>query len=278
MGRSAMTLMADFSELGNATGIISGMAKTMQTKAYATSVLKMAHGVLSRDFDLYVDGLFAMTPKAFHHVYEWGAIPGDSAKKLTRLWRHTLIGNGANRNASWVWLAAKKAVPSPEQRAKIEHDPMSQLSEEEVAKFGRQRYFFQWKAPVMELNTPVNIEPKNGGMIAFPTWNPKRPIVFSKGLHVVNPGGEETTGSFTAAWTMWWQSEAPRRFDEAIEPVIQSDLAGTTKGMRMAKRSTSKTIGINAIVDYEKSFEMGERWAEADLRRKSTAYRRKEAK
>ena len=267
-------LMVDFSEVGAAMGVISGMAATMKTDRYASDVLDMAHNALSRDFDRHMDLLFLNAPKSFHHVYEWGALSAGGGK-MTRLWKHTIIGRGASKNASWEWVASKKAIPTPAQRASDQNDPMSQLSEEQLSRFSNRRHWFHWKAPVMEYDVGVTIEPKNSEMIAFPVWDSENPLRFSRGLRNLSPGGDETTGKFTAAWTAWWQQEAPQRFQEIVAPVVENDLVDVANSMRQAKRSRTKTVTLNAMASYEQAFGIGEDWAQQALRTRSTGYKRR---
>lgn len=278
MARSRQFLSADFREAGNAIGVISGVAKTMRTNKYMSDVIVYAHERMAAEFDYHMDALYAAAPDMFHHVYDWNSLGGRQGG-MNRLWRHDLIGTGASRNASWSWIASKKPVPTPTERANNPNDPMSSLPPEQIAKFSNRTYFFYWKAPVMEFGRPVSIEPKYGKVIAFPTWDPESPIVFSKGLRVIDPGGDKTTGAFTAAWTSWWSMEAPRIFEEVIAPVVENDITVVSEaGIRSGQRMRNKTVQISAFAGYEDAMQVGEDWAERALYKKSTAYRRRRNK
>jgi hypothetical protein len=272
MARAREFLQVDISGLGASMGMVSGMGATIKTNRYADDVLKMTHAVLTEEFDLTMDVWARAAPDYFHHVYEWGTL----GLPVGRLWKHDLVGHGASRSASWNWVASKRPVPSPQERADNPNDPMSQLDDEELSKFSGRRYFFYWKAPVMEYNTPVNIEPKNGKMIAFPVWDIEKPIRFSKGLRVMDPGGQNTTGAFTAAWVGWWNTEAQKRFSEIVQPVLEKDLDNVAQDtVRRGSRIRKKSVGLAVLKDYEQAFTLGEEWASLALKKKSSAYKRR---
>lgn len=274
MANNKQFVMADFSEAGAALGAVSGMAKVVRTDRYLADVVKMVHSGLSKDFDLYMDGLYALAPRRFHHVYEWGSHGGPGG----RLWKHTLMGGGANRNASWEWVASKKAIPSPQQRANNPDDPMSQLSQDEVAEFSKQRYYFYWKAPVMETGYPVYITPSYTKSIAFPIWDKGdgQTIAFSKGTTIENPGGDEVQGAFTTAWTQWWAEEAPRRFEERIAPVVENDLSRDfDETVRRTSRRRKGSVGISAMTDFNRAFKISEEWMMDQSYSRSRGYQRR---
>jgi hypothetical protein len=272
--RSGVEIRADFSEMAFTMGLVSGMAKTVRTNRYQSDVIEYVHGDLSRSFDEHLDQLRDLAPQRFHHVYEWNTRGGKDLGR-DRLWEHKLMGSGGTRNATWAWLASTKPIPSPAERAKNPNDPMSKVPAEEVAKLSQRNYFFYWKAPVMEYNTPVNIEPVNGKMIFIPTGDPSQPFVFSAGARVMNPGGQETTGAFTTAWTEWWGQAAPKVFDSTLQETLEMDTANSVReGVRVGQRQRSNAIGLNATTDFQAAFESGEAWATKNLFKKSGAYKR----
>lgn len=282
MTQKRQFIQADFSEAGAAMGAISGFAKAVKTDAYLGDVIRFAHGELSRDFDTFMDTLFEGNHKMYHHVYEWNSdIGGDGDGGFFRLWRHRLIGGGANRSASWEWVASKKPIPTLEERSMNEDDPASQLDDETIDKFSKRRYLFYWKAPVMELGLPVNIYPKFGEFLAFPVWSldGEGAVAFSKGLRSFEAGGEATTGAFTMAWTGWWASEAPQRFDEVVGQVVERDLKRDTEsGIRTGTRRRAGKVGLNAMTNYEQAFNRAQDWTEATIIRTSNSYRAREAR
>jgi hypothetical protein len=280
MTRQRQFIQADFSEAGAAAGAISGFAKAVKTDAYLSDVIKYAHGELSRDFDLFMDGLFEGNHKMYHHVYEWNSdVGGDGDGGFFRLWRHTLIGGGAQRSASWEWVASKKPIPTLQERRLNEDDPASQLDDEQIDKFAKRRYLFYWKAPVMELGLPVNIEPKYGEFLAFPIWSldGEDNIAFSRGLRSFEAGGEETTGAFTAAWAGWWATEAPQRFDEVVGKLLERDLKRDTEsGIRTGTRARKGKVSLKAMTDYDVAFNRAQDWTEATIIRTSNTYKARE--
>lgn len=261
MARAGINLQADFGELAVATGAVRGMAKKVRSDMFAADLVKYTHSVMADRFDMFLDGLGGGTDKSLHHVYEWNTPPGAPGAKL---WTHKLIGHGGNRNATWDWRASKKPIPSIDDRAADTSDPMSLVPEDKLQHLSRERHWFHWKAPVMELGNPVLILPKNGRRIVYPTGDPSRPLAFSRGHTVQEPGGRATTGSFTAKWVGWWSTEAPRVFEEVIAPEAESEIA---RSVRRAARPSSKTIGISSMVNYAKLMENGEDWAEYNIDR-----------
>lgn len=272
--RAGVEIAADFDELAYTMGIISGMAKTVKTKRYLSDVVEYVHSELSQDFDQFMDAQRSVAPERFHHVYDWGAEDGrDLAEK--RLWGHKLIGQGGQRNATWVWKASRTPVPSPLERASNPDDPISLVPREELEKLSKRTYYFYWKAPIMEYNTPVNIEPRWATMLFIPTGDASKPFVFSRGTRVTNPGGQATTGAFSAAWTQYWGGPANKTFEDRIAPVLENDAASVKTGIRTGVRSRTGTIGIMSTAQYDAAFEAGERWSEEQLYKKSTAYKRR---
>ena len=269
---------ADLSGMGEAMGVIEGMTTTMKTPHYIDDVVYMAHGIMANEFDWYMDALYAASPRMFHHVYEWNSLGGKEPGR-GRLWAHTFSGFGANKNASWAWLPSHKPVPTPQQRANNPDDPMSQLDEDELDMFSNRRYYFPQKAAVMESGLAVSISPKNGKRIVFPVWDAENPLRFSKGLRVEDPGGQETTGAFTTAWTGWWAMEGPQVFDDVVVEIVERDLDDTAnRTLRRAQRSRTKTFSMNAKVNYDTGFASGMRAAQQDMTKKSARYRKRNSR
>lgn len=269
-------LMADFSEAGAALGAIQGMTMEVNTNKFASDVVGFVHGELATAFDFHMDAIAASAPESFHHVYEWNLTGVPRA----RLWKHRMIGFGAERNATWDWVASKTPIPKPMERMDNPNDPMSALPVDEVREFSNRTYFFYWKAPVMELGRPVSIMPKHGKAIAFPVFSDDgADVIFSRGLSVLNPGGDEVKGKFSAAWTTWWATEAPRLFETEIGRAIGSETGDVTQNsIRTAKRRSRKQLTLNAMTSYEDAFAIGEDWSRAQLRRTSNAYKRRTKK
>lgn len=260
-----MLMGAQFDELAEATGALSGMAKRANTEAYVRDLVKYTHARLADRFDTFVDIAYANSHSSLHHVYEWGVPPGAPH---ARLWNHVLFGSGGNRKASWEWLPSKRPIPTPQERHANPDDPMSLVPEEELEYFSDRTYFFQWKAPVMEGSIPVTILPVNVDWLAFPTGKTEKPVMFAKGIHVKNPGGDATKASFSAIWVSWWSTEAPRVFEETVGPEAERDLKRA--GIRRKKRRSSANVGISTITSYKALLKRAETWAgqEVDIARR----------
>lgn len=264
-----MTLGWQADELATATGAINGMAKSVSTKMYLADVVKYAHTRMSERFDDFVDMAYLNSHSTLHHVYEWRLNPKDPQAKL---WKHVLVGHGANRHATWDWRASKMPILTPEERASDENDPMSTLSAEDVDSFSDRKYIFYWKAPVMEGSFPVTIRPVNVKRLMFPNTDGSGELAWATSVRVENPGGRQTTGAFTTLWTTWWNTEAPRVFEETLAPEFERDAAEST---RLQSRKRRGTVGITTVADYQRLMEMAEDWAEVNIDKYRRKYRTK---
>lgn len=272
MAKGAIEVAADFSEMGFAMGLISGMAKEVKTDRYLGDVVSYVHKKLSNEFDMHMDFARAAAPKRFSHVYEWDTHGGKNMEN-DRLWEHKLLGQGGKRNATFIWKASIKPIPSPQERAQDPNDPMHLVPKENLDKLSKRRYFFYWKAPVMEYNQGVNIAPKYASALFIPTGDPANPFVFANEYRNLQPGGQESTGAFTGEWTAWWGTEAPASFEKNIQPALEEDLGGIEGEIRQGQRSRKKTVSLAATSDYAAAFDSGEAWAMEYMRKKSKKYK-----
>lgn len=254
-------------------GAIDGMAATVKTTQFTGPLLKHIHNVMADHFDEAADVIAATSKSNFHHVYEWGM----TGIGRGRLWKHTLSGSGNNRMAGFQWKASKVPIPSPKERSQNANDPISRLSDEDLAKLSSRRYFFYWKAPVMEYNQTVHIVGRNSPkkMLMIPTWTDQKvgkedkPFVFARSATMPVPGGEATTGRFSGLWMTWWASEANSVFDREIRTALEKDLA---ESVTSTIRRRSKSISINANTRGE--FERGRIEAQQFLAKKARQYNR----
>ena len=267
-------IRGDFDDMGYALGIIKGTATAVKTNRYLGDVIEFVHGQLSTDFDQWMDAQYMVAHKRYHHVYDWGAQNQSDLTDL-RLWGHKLIGNGGQRNATWFWKASKNPVPDPIERHANPDDPLSLVPIEELEKLSKRTYYFYWKAPVMEYNLPVNIEPKYATMLFIPTGDPNNPFVFSTGTRATNVGGGETTGAFTSAWVAYWGGPAQSTFSEKLEPILSNDITSVQAGIRTGKRVRSGTVGLTTTTSFNAAMDAGERWAEQHIYKKGTSYKRR---
>lgn len=272
MARSGIHLNGDFGELALKMGQVSGMSKKVTTKAFVDDLVKVTHAAMTEKFDQFVDMTYLNDSSTLHHVYEWGVPVGNP---YARLWKHKLLGGGGDRNATWDWRASKRPIPTPAQRAGKAHDPMSGLSMEDLHKFSDRKYIFYWKAPVMESGMSAIVAPVNVDRVMFPAWTDGggAELRFGSPESVVDsPGGEETTGSFTAIWSSWWSMEAPAAFDEEVGRPVER-LIGDA--VREKTRAGTATIGITAVTDIKALKDAGEDWARVNIDRNMRKFGRK---
>ena len=118
---------------------------------------------------LYIDSMARMSPKNFHHVYEWGQV-GDQGGRLFEM---NYIVSGSLIRFDGKFLPSKTTAPNATTP-------------------------FVNKAEVMESGISITIEPRNSNFLVFEGEDGD--TVFTQGPVVINePGGPGVAGSFTAA-------------------------------------------------------------------------------
>lgn len=268
--RPAISVDFDASEAQAALGVIYGMATSIKTDRYMGSVLKFAHEVMSKDFDIAMDGAVATNPDKYDHVFDWT----DNGKVGNRLWKHKLKGRGASREATFEWRASKKAIPTPEQYKQMGDKRFSIIPDDELAKLSGRRYVFRWKAPIMEYNLRVTISPRWSDALFVPTGDASRPFIITRAQVVVdNPGGDNT-GMFTSFWTGWWGSAGQKIFEEQVKTTVENDLGKIPMETvtRKFRKTTGKTLKLTTFSDAEYAFESGKEFAQAYVLGKSKSY------
>lgn len=116
----------------------------------------------------YIDVKARMSPNKFHHVYEWGQVGNSSA----RLFKFNSKASNKNIIFTGEFLPSKSiSVGSSEA--------------------------FVNKASIMENKISIIIEPKNSSVLAFEDEG--ETIFTSSSIEISNPGGDEVSGSFSAA-------------------------------------------------------------------------------
>lgn len=266
--KGSIAMSADFSQLDQAVGALQGMTATVRTDRFLVPMTGAVHNRLSGVFDTHMDIVAETNPSRFHHVYEWG-ISG----KPGRLWTHELKGRGSsNRLASWAWKGSKVPIPTPAERAQNPRDPMSSVHPDEVSKLSKRRHVFIWKAPVMEYNQPVTINPKYASMIAFAPTPATGELMFVDSSSIDNPGGPQTTGAFSAEWASWWGQTAPLIFEDTISEEIKAGIErGTEDAVKKGSRKAS--IGIKTMTQQQ-AMDQGRHWAARNLQSFATNYSR----
>lgn len=260
----SMTINMDTTELSQALGALDALTTTVTTDKFLEPLVIGTHRHMANQFNLYMDAM-AGTEK-YKHVYEWG-VPGPAG----RLWKHELKGRGSNRLASWSWLASKKAIPTPRERAEDPEDNMHGVPREIVDKLSTKRYFFTWKAPVMEFNKTVHISPVDAEKLFIPTGGGN--YVFADSATNPNPGGKASTGAFTEAWTYWWGTMAQQEMENNIERQIQAGTEGGIKQVLAGGRRRAVTVSINTFKDNDAAREYGRKWAEKNLTKYAEEFR-----
>lgn len=227
MARNYIGFNVDIAEASALTGFLQQLSTEIKTARHIGPVLKYTHVIMSQAFTDYMAAVAPAQQSRFHHVYEWGQVGDPTAK----LWDDKLIGNGANRTATFQWRASKQTVPV---RPDFKEVGVKQI------------HVFVWKAPVMEYGKNIVIEPKRGKFLAYFT-GPTSPAgkyerqVTQNPIHVTNPGGQMVKGSFTKEYVSWWGGTGAQGvFDSSIRKVLEDELGkmpieSATKPFRRAR-------------------------------------------
>jgi hypothetical protein len=267
--RNAIDIEADLADGYRALGFVTGLSTTVSTNRFIASVVEYAHDGMAQAFDREIDGVAMANQNAFQHVYEWRL----TGVPQGRLWAHTLTGRGVNRQASWQWLPSKAPILTPEERkaAKNPNDPINAVSEEDLAELSDRKYYFTWKAPMMEYGLPVFILPKQAKALFIPSFNSEKGYFFAKSSQNQLPN--TNAGRFTAYWTTWWSSGgAGALWDHQIKNVIEKDLGRAEKELSKGRRR-KKTFSVSTVSDNDAAFEAGRNYAEAYIMGKAKSYR-----
>lgn len=255
-------ISGNLDEMAKTAGVIKGISLTVGTDRFIEPVIERSHKIMANEFDMHMDMLREAYPDRFHHVYEWwnSPISWDQA----RLWEHTLKGSGTNRFAGWVWKPSKSPVPTHKERKDEDKYWSSHLDDDDISALSDRNYYFYWKAPIMEYNTPVVVTPKNAKKLFVPTPSGSTPFTFKNSVIIKNPGGEETTGSFTAAWALWWERSGSSAAQEAFMKTIDDGVKNSTiKALK--KGFKTRTVNISTISSSKEAFEAGKKFAEQEF-------------
>lgn len=269
--KNAIDIEADLSDGYKALGFVKGLTTEVQTDRYIGPVVEYAHSEMAKTFDEEIDTVARAQQEALGHVYEWRMTGNPKG----RLWRHTLSGRGADRQASWQWGPSIMPILKPAERkvAGNPNDPMTNVSDEDIAKLSDRDYYFTWKAPVLEYGLNVNIQAVNAQALFIPTFNNDRGYFFAKssGSQIKNTN----MGKFTTFWTMWWNRGAGQVWDMHIKRVIEKDLGRSERELAKATRGRNrmKSFGISTITANDAAFEAGRNMAEAYIKGKAKSYR-----
>ncbi|QWT29926.1 hypothetical protein SEA_TUNATARTARE_33 [Streptomyces phage TunaTartare] len=267
MARTYVGFNVDTTEAAALTGFLQKLSIDIKSARHISPVLKYTHVIMSQAFTEYMATVAPAQQSRFHHVYEWGQVGDPTAK----LWDDKLIGNGANRTATFTWRASKQTVPV---RPDFKEVGVKQI------------HVFVWKAPVMEYGKNIVIEPKRGKFISYftgptdpeskyPGPGGEEPTITTNPIRVTDPGGAMVKGSFTAEYVAWWGgSGAQGVFESSIRRVLEEDLGkmpieSATKPFRRAR---AKKLSIASIADAEAAQRAGAAAAKKFLEARSRKY------
>lgn len=266
MPKDILRVDTDITDVMGFAGAIDKIEEVVKSAKYKNSILAFAHSRLSEAFDSYADAVAGSTD-SLNHMYEWGMAGSPAA----RLWGHKLSGAGGNKSATFVFLASKKAIPTPKQRQSNSRDPISLVSPDEISKLSNRRYVYYWKAPIAEYNIPVTIKPKYGKKLFVPLFNVPRNFVF---VNVVTRSGisPKYIGRFTGLWAQWWSTVAESEFRESVQKSLESDLVEPVNDA--LKRKRSKSVSLSYVSDNQAAFRAGQAIAQQYFNKKINTYSR----
>lgn len=244
-------------------GYLDGLSTSISSRRYMGSVLDYTYSTLSERFGESMDAAARLSPKNYHHVYEWGDAYGDTStvgNPAFRLWQLESIGKGNRRTIGFTFLPSVR--PSPINPILLEPGENGQTVLEGV-------HVFTWKAPIMEYGITVTISPQLTDYLAFVMDDE---IVFTqKTIHAV-PGKGGSIGSFTGFFMRWFGGGAAQKiFDLDIRPELERDVSNETAlSSVLSKYRRRKGVNVN-LASYS-AFADGKAAAEKDFKIKSGKY------
>lgn len=152
------------------------LAKLTSNIAFQRSFNNVIFNQIQKDFGEYIDAKSAISPKSFHHVYEWGQTGIDSAR-LFKLNKVSELGLGFTLN--YELLDSKSFVP---------------------ANGSKNRHVFIKKAEIMEQGKTVVITPRFSERLVFDVNGYTVFMPKGKSVTVTKPGGVATKNSFLFAY------------------------------------------------------------------------------
>lgn len=269
--RNAIDIEADMTEGYKALGFITGFSSEVSTDRFIGPVVEYAHSEMAQAFDLEIDQVARGNEESLGHVYEWRMVGTPQG----RLWRHTLTGRGANRQASWEWQQSKTNILTPEERKNADNpnDPINAVDDEDLAELSDRKYYFYNKAAVIEYGLPVNIVAVNAKALFIPSFSHESGYYFAKSSS--NQMANKGAGKFTAFWTNWWSTGADAIWQNQIKRIIEKDLGRSKKELSKTTRGrkSKKTFSLNTFADNDTAFEAGRNYAEAYIKGRAKSYK-----
>lgn len=159
------------------------MAKLASNAQFQSAFRNVIFDQLQVDFGDYIDAKSRTSPKAFHHVYEWGQ-PGDSQSRLFKLKK--LPADGLSLKINYELIDSKSFVPSEN---------------------SNNRHVFVKKASIMEEGKTVVISPRSSERLVFDING--YTVFMPKGdsVTVRKPGGAATKNSFLSAYKYFFTGQ-----------------------------------------------------------------------
>lgn len=283
MAKPMINFDVDTRQASAAVGYLSGIAKSIGSQRFMDGVTDLTYAKLSEEFGRQIDLVAKSNPDNYHHVYEWRL----TGIKKGRLWRTKVRGRGSNKIATFEFKASRTPIPTPLERYRSRsNDPIKKVPFKVVQRLSGRKNFFYWKAPIMESNTEVTIRPKYSSVLFVPlgddpsvrttSRDQQRGYVFTKHAVQIKPGGEQTTGRFTAFWTAWWNGPAQDIFDVELKKYFESDITKTNIKQVLARYSVARNGSRAAsLTKSQRAYEAGQQTAQAFFKVKSGSYKRK---
>ncbi len=159
------------------------MAKLASNSQFQSAFRNVIFDQLQVDFGDYIDAKSRTSPKAFHHVYEWGQI-GDGQSRLFELKK--LPADGLSLKINYELKDSKSFVPSEN---------------------SNNRHVFVKKASIMEEGKTVVISPRSSERLVFDING--YTVFMPKGdsVTVRKPGGAATKNSFFSAYKYFFTGQ-----------------------------------------------------------------------
>jgi hypothetical protein len=271
---------ADFSPLVDSIGTFEGMAESIKSPVYTDELLRVAHGVAEKEFNVMAAAQAATGSIA--HMYEWGTqginrgrsnMRPNPMDPRARLWTDVFIPSGLGGTLAFEFKPSIGIVPKPTTAATgISKDVIKKMSD----------HVFHWKARVMEMGETVTIVPKQAKMLMIPIRNGMTPTsedyqsrnargyVMTKGPVTAQPG-RNVAGNFSQFWLGFWESRGNEIMDQSIETMIREDfepgievqgrgpLRPPVPSIRAAVAAKSRKVAAEAKVKARTRRRAGER-------------------
>ena len=159
------------------------MAKLAENAQFQSAFRNVIFDQIEVDFADYVDAKARTSPKAFHHVYEWGRI-GDDEARLFKLKK--LPVDGLSLKINYELTDSKSFVPSENSNNK---------------------HVFVKKAEIMEQGKTVVISPRFAERLVFEVNGYTVFMPKGESVTVRKPGGVATKNSFFSAYKYFFTGQ-----------------------------------------------------------------------